>query len=366
MQEFRIKCLKCIQPIGEFYVGVINSDDLVKITFADVHRLETGTEMRDVEVYSGIQRELSKNRVKEIEQYVNNVDATFPTSIILNINIDDIIGFDEKTSELILPYKDNIAKILDGQHRIAGLDNFSGSLFQLNVTIFVEMELEDQAIVFSTINITQTKVNKSIVSNLYEFAVNRSPNKTAHNIIRALNKKEGSPFENKIKILGTAVDKNKETITQATFSEKLMNLFSKDTMKDRDTFKRGITPSKFEGADLKNRPLRNIFIEGDDGKIAKIIFEYFKAVEQRWPEAWRVVEPEMILNKSTGFLALMNLFKDLYVHFEKIGEVITAEQYKPYFDSVILKDLDFNRTKYIPGSGGQSQLYKDLKSQMGI
>lgn len=368
MQEIKFKCLKCKQPIGEFYIGIINHEDLITISFADIRRLQTGSEKREVEIYTGIQRELSNKRVKEIGQYVNMVDATFPTGVILHIDEKDIIEYDEKNGYMTIPFRDNVAKVLDGQHRIAGLEAYpkDDDNFQINVTIFVGMELEDQAIVFATINKTQTKVNKSLVADLFEFATHRSPHKTAHNIVRALNQKAGSPFKDKIKILGTANDKEKETITQATFSESLMKLYSKDFMLDRDIYKRGKKPDKFSGQDLLNRPLRNLFIDEQDSTIAKIIWEYYKAVELKWPKAWGPVEPEMILNKSTGFLALTNLFKDIYVHINKIGEVVDHQTYLKYFDKSSLKESDFTRSNFLPGSGGQSKLYKTLKEELGV
>lgn len=366
-QIIEIQCLKVRQPIGEYYVGVVKHEDLVKISYADIRRLEVGDEKREVEVYSGIQRELSNNRVKEISKYVNLIDATFPSSVILHINEEDV-KFDEKTNTMYLPFRDNVAKVLDGQHRIAGLENFEGGSndFDVNVTIFIEMELEDQAIVFATINKTQTKVNKSLVADLFAFAKYRSPQKTCHNIVRALNQKEGSPFKDKIKILGTADDGEKETITQATFSEKLIDYLSKDPMDDRNTYKKGKVPEKFSGIELEKRPLRNIFIEERDADIAKIIWEYFDAVQEKWPNAWTLVQREMILNKSTGFLALMRFFRDAYVKSGKIGNVVPKSYYRELLDRSTLLEKDFNRDNFLPGSGGQSKLYNQLVEETGV
>jgi DGQHR domain-containing protein len=269
---------------------------------------------------------------------------------------------------MILPFKDNVAKVLDGQHRIAGLENYQDVTkpFEVTVTIFIGMELEDQAIVFATINKTQTKVNKSLVADLFSFATHRSPQKTAHNIVRALNQRQDSPFKDKFKILGTASDITKETITQATFSDALMRLYSKDVMIDRDTYKRGKVPEKYQGNDLKARPLRNIFVDEQDAVIAKIIWEYFKAVERRWPSAWNLVQEQIILNKSTGFLALISLFRDMYNHLKNESDVVTQDEYLGYFNMVQLADEDFNRNQFIPGSGGQSLLYQRLKADMNI
>jgi DGQHR domain-containing protein len=360
-QKIEIKCLEVKQPIGVYYLGVMKHEDLVKISYADIRRLEVGDEKREVEVYSGIQRELSKNRVKEISKYVNLVDATFPSSVILHIKEEDV-EYDSENKIMFLPFRDNVAKVLDGQHRIAGLENFEGdsNSFDISVTIFIEMELEDQAIVFATINKTQTKVNKSLVADLFAFAKFRSPQKTCHNIVRALNQKKGSPFKDKIKILGLADDKEKETITQATFSEKLMQFLSKDPMDDRNTYKKGKVPEKCSEKELLVRPLRNIFIDEKDVEIAKIIWKYFDAVQERWPDAWWPVEREMILNKSTGFLALMRFFRDAYVSSEKIGEIVEKDYYKELLDKSSLESKDFNRENFIPGSGGQSKLYKQL------
>ncbi len=360
-QKIKLKCLEVTQPIGTFYIGVIKHEELVKISYADIRRLEVGDEKREVEVYSGIIRELSKNRVKELSKYVNLVDAAFPSSVILHIK-EEYVEYDTDNKIMYLPFKDNVAKVLDGQHRIAGLENFEGKAndFDVSVTIFIEMELEDQAIIFATINKTQTKVNKSLVADLFAFAKFRSPQKTVHNIVRALNQKDGSPFKDKIKILGTADDKEKETITQATFSEKLVDYLSKDPMDDRNTYKKGSKPNKVSGSELEKRPLRNLFIEEQDVQIAKIIWEFFDAVQERWPNAWWKVEREMILNKSTGFLALMRFFRDVYAKSGKIGTIVNKEYYKGLLDKSTLKDEDFNRDNFLPGSGGQSKLYKLL------
>ena len=56
------------------------------ITFFDVRRRIA--EERDVERYLGIQRPLQPRRVDELRDYVNFIDATFPTSIILAIDSD--------------------------------------------------------------------------------------------------------------------------------------------------------------------------------------------------------------------------------------------------------------------------------------
>jgi len=352
------------QPIGKMYVGIMDCLDLEHISYVDIRRLKSKNEQREVEVYAGIQRVLSPKREVEIGKYVNMVDATFPTSIILHIDPDDAI-YDKESLTLKIRNQDTVAKVLDGQHRIAGLSHFAGRRFQLNVTIFVGMELEDQAIVFATINHTQTKVNKSLVADLFDFATHRSPQKTAHSIARALNEKEGSPFKDKIKVLGTADDKEKETITQATFVESILRYITKDKALDRDLYKRGKKLEIYDGQELRNRFFRTLFVQEDDASIAKILWNYFKAVEARWPTAWAKVTPELVLNRSTGFIALMRFLKDAYLNIAgtSIGRVPEQSEFAAILAKVSISDTDINKTRYLPGSGGQAQLYKDLLIQ---
>lgn len=234
--SIKFSCIVAKQPIGEIYVGVMNCDDLEKITEADVRRLKG--ENRDVEDYIGIQRKLDNKRTKEIGKYVNLIDATFPNSVILAISSEHL-KYNPEKGVMEIEYKDDIAKVLDGQHRIAGLKHFneSGDNFQIVVSIFVDMEVEDQALIFATINKEQKNVSNSLVADLFDFAKTRSPQKTCHNIARALNAKESSPFYKKIKILGNAVNPT-ESISQDTFVKSLIQYVTKDAHADRDFYKR--------------------------------------------------------------------------------------------------------------------------------
>lgn len=379
-EYIKIKCIEVIQPIGTFYIGAIGWYDLMEIAWADIRRI-IREKRNEVEQYFGIQRELSPSRINEIGEYVKNVDATFPSSIILAINstttdeqdenkIYENIIFNKEKSEMHIRKDEKIAHIIDGQHRVFGLRKGYGELksgrrlFELNITIFVDMDLDDQSMVFATINKAQTKVNKSLVYDLYDFAKTRSPQRTAHNIVRLLNQEQGSPFKDKIKILGKADDPNKETITQATLVESLLKYISKEPMKDRDILKRGKSLERVsKEEDLKKLFLRNLFIEERDAVIAKIVWNYFGAVKNRWHSAWE----NSILSKSTGIIALMRFFKNAYLSkASSIGEVVSIGQFAQIFEKINLNDDDFNTTKYRPGATGQNDLYKDLLAQSDL
>jgi len=371
-QDIIIKCIEAKQPIGKMYIGIIDSSDLVAISYADVRRLISESDNREIEDYIGIQRRLDPKREKDIGKYVNLIDASFPNSIILSMSSEDAI-FNSEGGTMTIRYKDDVAKVLDGQHRIAGLQHYEGiqNTFECIVTIYIDMELEDQAILFATINKEQKNVSGSLVSDLFAFANSRSPQKTAHNIIRALNKKEGSPFYKKIKILGTAENKELETITQATFAKNLIKYISKDPQIDRDFYKRNLnTNNKLPLPNEKESDkyfLRELFIKDEkDIKIAQIIYNYFHAVQKKWPNAWNNVTPNIILNRSGGFIALMRFFKIAYKSFNKPNSIISKEEFYSIFEIMDLTDQDFHKDNYSPGSTGQGELFRDFLNQSNL
>ena len=354
MNEYiSFRCLPVYQPIGIFYIGAIKCQDLVKIAYSDIRRLRA----REVEEFVGIERPLIESRVNELKQYVCTIDASFPTSIVLNIRSKNAI-YNPKNFTMRIRRAENIAKILDGQHRIAGLEEFNEA-FQLNVTIFIDMDIADQAMVFSTINLKQTKVQKSLVYDLYEYARSRSPEKTCHNIAKLLNKKSGSPFEGKIKILGRAGGAF-ETLTQATFVERLLPYISDNPMQDRDLSKRGKKIQLIKPPLTNKLIFRNMFVKEKDAEIARILFNYFKGIAKKWNKAWFSREKSDILTRTTGFTALMRLLRDVYISFGKPDQVISALEFEKIFSSMKLKDSDFTTEKYNPGGGGQTALYKDF------
>lgn len=357
----RFSCIEVSQPIGTFYVGAINSRDLIRIAYADVRRIER----RAVEEYLGIERPLSSGRVAELRQYVNTVDSTFPTSVILAIPPEKA-AYDQKTGTMTVANEEDVAKIIDGQHRIAGLQAHNDGVFQVNATIFVDMDMEDQAMVFATINLKQTKVSKSLAYDLYEYATSRSPQKTCHNIAKLLNGREGSPFQSKIKILGVATGKREETLTQATFVDRLMRHVSTEPMQDRDLIKRGKPLKPVAGRDSERLIFRKLFVESKDAMIAKVLWNYFAAVDDRWHDAWTYPEKGNVLCRTTGFGALMRFLRDAYLQLVTKDPVVETASFRSLFQRVKLKDDSFTSDRFLPGSSGEAELYHVLKAETGL
>lgn len=354
-RRIEVKCIEVRQPIGTFYIGAIQAADLVKIAIADTRRPDG----RDIERYIGTQRDLNPGRVAEIKKYVTTVDACFPTSVILAIASEDA-QYDEDMGSLMINCDDKVAKIIDGQHRIAGLEEYDGPDFYVNVTVFLDMEIEDQAMVFATINLKQTKVSKSLAYDLYDFAQCRSPQKTCHNIAKLLNYRKGSPFLGRIKILGKATGQKMEVITQATFVDRLLRLLSRDPMTDKDMLKRGKKLSPIPADKTGDLIFRNMFIQEQDAEIAKCVWNYFSAVAEKWPSAWNTDERGMILSRTTGFGTLMRLLPTVTSWISAKEKVVGVTEYATYFDKLNIKDNAFTSDRFKPGSSGEAELYRTL------
>ena len=126
-----IPVFEVVQPIGTFFIGVFRAEDLFSICKFDYRRMQYSSGYVD---FLGIQRELNGKRIKEIQKYVQSVDACFPTSIVISIDEKcvslkqtDIVGArllqisefkDELQPELSIKLEE-VASIIDGQHRLS-------------------------------------------------------------------------------------------------------------------------------------------------------------------------------------------------------------------------------------------------------
>lgn len=373
--SFQVRAIPIRQPLGEFLIASMPSKRLCDITYFDVRRM---LKERDIETYLGIQRPLNEGRVAELQQYVRTVDACFPTAVILAID-SRCAEFNAEDGILTLqnnPNPDgdedpifyrNIAKVLDGQHRIAGLSEYPDDDFEVNVSIFIDIDIEDQAYVFSTVNLAQTKVNRSLAYDLAELTRTPSPQKTCHNIAVALDQTKSSPLYHRVKRLGTATPgRTREMLTQATFVEALLPFISGNPTLDRDVLKRGQRLEPPSPAEIDRHPFRPFFVGSDDLKIADILFRYFCAVRDRWPVAWESDERGVILNRTNGFRALMRALRQLSRVLKPHKKMPQKEDFDRYLARIGIEDADFTVENFKPGTSGESALYARLVSDMGL
>jgi DGQHR domain-containing protein len=370
-----LRVLKVQQPIGEFFIGVLPSQTLCDITEFDIRHM---VRENDIEKYLGIQRRVDTRRIKELKQYVRTGDACFPTGVILAVRAASA-KYDEQSGQLTLSnvsesdgqeailYRD-IARVLDGQHRIEGLRGFTDRVFDVNVCVFVEIDVAEQAYIFATVNLAQTKVNPSLVYDLFDLAKLRSPQKVAHNIAVALDATDTSPFYHRIKRLGTATQgRYGETMTQANFVESLLPYLSSNPNADRETYRQGKTPAKAGAVESRKLIFRNMMIEERDVAITDVLWNYFDAVRLKWPQYWDFEGEGQMLNRSNGFRGLMRFLRSAYNFVAAPGQVPkTVDFFDRIFKKIDTPEEGFDVRLFKPGTSGETALYRYLLKQSGI
>lgn len=374
-----IPVFQITQPIGDFYVGVMRADNLLSICKFDYRRMQYTGGYID---FLGIQRDLNKKRIKEIKQYVDTIDACFPTSVVISIDEKcarvedtDVVGVkilkifeyvDEQAPELSIKLEE-VASIIDGQHRLKGLEEADKNDFEVSISIFIGPDDATDAMLFSIVNLAQTKVNRSLVYDLFSLAKDRSPEKTCHEIVVALDRMPESPFHNRIKRLGVATEgRFGETLSQATVVKGILPYITNDPLADRDRGKRFGFWDQSLTRDFHKRIFFEFFKRNEDVKILDNLLNYFNAVRGKWPEAWARTGRGNIINRTNGFNGFIQFLRPAYLDCTTEPRVVKQEEYAAIFNRVQLRDEDFNPNRFLPGTSGSTLLFDTLIAQSGV
>lgn len=376
-RRISIPVFKAEQPIGSFFVGVMPAVDLLTICEFDYRRIRENDGYKD---FLGIQRQLKSDRVSAIQKYINTSDATFPTSVV--VSVDDRCAtiipdkgwstleiseyVDEESPEMSI-LLENSTSIIDGQHRLKAFEgDWRPDTFDVSVSFFIGVDDATEATIFSTVNLAQTKVNKSLVYDLFSLEKTRSPERTCHEIAVAMDKLEASPFFEKIKRLGTSTEgRVDETLSQATFVRGLLPFITNDPVSDRDVGKRfgfwDPAPARRE----RQQFLRPYFAANKDERILAIMMNYFGAVRERWPLAWEGKIDGGMLNKTNGYNALMRFLREVYheISTEDLS-IIEKDGFLDVFSRFDVDEESFTVDNYSPGSSGASALYRTLLDEL--
>ena len=333
------------QPIGTFYVGKMSASDIIRIS--KVARRESDR---------GHQRLLKEKRTREIALFCSDPDATFPTPVILSVNANNFIPEESPIPELhCFSYNENsqFAEILDGQHRILGIQKAEDQDFDLPIVIMFNLREEQKAYIFSTINGNQVKVDRSLIYDLFELSETRSPYKTCHQIARAMNADNKSPFYRRLKMLEKK-NHSTETISQSTFVTNLCALISSNPQEDHIQMKRNKTLKG--GNDNGKLVFRKYFLDDRDDIILRVLTNYFNAAAKVFQKEWDNPK-QYILTKSVGFEGLISALGVLVPLGERQGDL--SER---HFEFVFIElrrifereKLDFSSTSF--PSNSQSAL----------
>ncbi|WP_256003496.1 DGQHR domain-containing protein [Pedobacter deserti] len=419
----QIKARKVIQNNQEFLLGVFRYSQFKNFT-KYTERLITGYAEVDDEdrafeelsqvspVYNPqIQRKTNSAKIERIADFlITDPTAMFPTNIVLAIPkqvIDNQVLDQEGNMVLTLNriVKEELEKsegivfltIVDGQHRIKGLERAIERLqkaladprqetdkvrnqailnrlmnLELVVTFFIDPILEYQAMIFSIINKTQTKVPENLVFSLFGLTLEDTPQKTALEVILALNGLEKSPFFKRVKLVGGNYQRGVDIpLSQATMVKSVLYNICHNQREAE------IERNKKRGAlsnNPYNLPFRPYYAQDNDRMIIRIMYTFFKAVRDSFIGPgpvfyWDIgsTQEVNVLQTNVGYQALMKVLKYLLPVIPE-ADRDKKEIYMRYLSAVKnINWLDNGQEKRYPfTSKSINILYDDIRRELEI
>lgn len=367
--QFKINVIKVTQPIWDFYIWKINANKLIDLSFSDIRRMEENKDDK----FIWVQRDLNKKRIKKIKEYLESFDSTFPNSVVLTIDSENIIS--ENDDFLIIKDFNDVFSIIDWQHRLAWLDwSDKSNKFDIIVTIFKDLNDSQQANLFSTINSEQSKVDPSLKYNLELESELYTPRKFIALLTETFNSFEKSPFYWKLKILWSNMSEEdrKETILSwSWFSRELEYILYKDD----DYFKIRNLLYKNNNDSNRNKYLSELkydnnkfvlwdFYLKDDIKWAfKILYNYFISFKNNFNNDWN--NPKSILLKTTWYWAMIKLFVDIYNDINEKWLEFNEDSFNKYIIKIRDMDWTINSDNYKSSWwASANELYKVFKENI--
>ena len=397
MDKVGIKGFPVRQNGQDFIIGKATIKEVLQYT-KYTERVIIGYDEDEKPIYNNhVQRTVEQSRVNKIADFlINDPEATFPTNIVLGIPISiiqeqkDNNGIIEITLSDIVLEQIQLAKkgkadadiyvtIIDGQHRIRGIEiaierlqneiNKTGdekckirleSLLniELAVSYFVDKSLEYQAMIFSTINRTQKRVSQDLVYSLFGLSSDDTPYKTALEVVLALNGHPKSPFYHRIKLYGGSYDKKMSPpLSQATMIKNIVSFIS-ESLRESENDKYRNRKELLKRANNKFLPFREFYANDQDYLISDCLFYYFSAIRKELYMYWEydgMAKPQNILQSTVGFEVLMHLLSDILKQ-NSMSE-FSVEGFLPYIEKV--KDINYADIETFPiATKGKSILYQ--------
>ncbi|MBP6235340.1 MAG: DGQHR domain-containing protein [Saprospiraceae bacterium] len=402
----------------EFLVGIFTIQQILTFTKYTERLIDYFNE-DNLPVYNPrVQRKLELGRVEKIADFLmDDPDALFPTNLVLavpNAAIESIEDQADGKVQILLNQKvfrelekekgDVYLTIIDGQHRVKGIEKAierlkleikslsdvyrlsknvefekkiikkNGQLIKLLninllVSFFIDPSLEFQAMVFSTINRTQKTVPQSLVSSLFGLTEKDTPQKTALEIVLALNAFEGSPFYNRVKLHGGKYQNNQSPpLTQAAMVKSIFDLISTNQRElERDRFR---DRSELLINCNSSLPFRKYYASNNDKFITDILYSFFTGVKDVFVKNgvsfWNFNEntkPKNILHTTVGYQALLQILVDILANESEDAKRDKIETYKNYLNKC--KNLNFDDQQRYPFTSiAKTIFYLDMHLQI--
>ncbi|TBF36992.1 DGQHR domain-containing protein [Rhizobium leguminosarum] len=403
---FRVPALPVRQPLGMFFAVVLPVDVLLETTYSElVKATQTapGTYILD-----GAQRLQKPSRLEDIAKFINRDDSNFPNSIILAANYRDdgwIEGDspDEATERaqqprrwdivietvkrpdgsevemyfLEIPTREQIAAVIDGQHRLYAFVKARKEHLQdeLLCSVYIDIAKPTQAQIFATINSTQKPVSKSLTYDLFGYNVEDeseeywAPEKLAVFLTRRLAVTPESPLEKRILVAPENTFASSATLLNspwkvsfATIVSGIVRLISSNPKDDANLLK---TPRRSRSEALGKRNdrsvLREEYIEGNDQVIYDVVRNFAEACDEIF---WRDANPNSFIRKTVGVQALLDVLRDLVREGKPDGD-LTLEYFKRRLSAA--RHVNFADQRFQnPSGSGRSLIRRLLQANMRL
>lgn len=413
----RFRALRVNQPIGTFFAVVMTARRLLELCYTKAVSAELDPSTGGYKV-SGTQRLQDPKRLGVIADYIEQVDATFPNSIILAANFrkDDprvegdvdsdlpdepdeaqaqaeyerrwriestpIFGENDEildeTYELIIPTSEQLARVIDGQHRLFAFAEADPARLddQLLCAVFMDLPPPMQATIFATINSNQKPVDKSLTYELFGYNISDeresewSPDKLAVFLARRLATDPESSMTGRIAVAPTndfasakMIPKMEMKISFATIVGGIVRLISSNPKADANLLKKSFFSkrSSLPPGRANGPPFRQLYLSGDDALIYAATRNFVNvAYELFWHEA----PPASFIRKTVGVQALFDVYREL------AGPMLASEDLSEDAFRARLapaKDVDFANVRFQNASGSnRTAIRRIIRVNLGL
>lgn len=233
-----------------------------------------------------VQRVLNQRRISNIREFTLR-GGDYPGAIVLNWT-DASNPLEQKNGNLTFKIKRDSAQIVDGQHRVAGiqaaiLSQPNIGQLELCVAIYEELNTQECADIFLSINTEQKPVDRSLVFDLYGIASEGIIDQAAvraRDIALFLHSTDDSPYRGLIKLPGDA--RRKGGIALSTVVTAIKPLVTEK--------------GNFEQLGVKE-------LEGQK----QIMLNLFQTLQKKYGSAWN--EPDNVFLYAAGFVGAIEFFK---------------------------------------------------------
>lgn len=225
-----------------------------------------------------VQRILNKSRVDAISKFVLSGNS-FVNTFILNWTDTQYMPKVKKET-LVLPLQGRFAQMLDGQHRIAGLQeavNVQPEIADMEVlvSLFIGLNTKEAARIFLNINSEQKPVPRSLIYDLFGEAYNdpESALTRVTDIVSFLNDTPESPYYGRVHYPGKP---NSQSLIDLAIMVNAM----------KPAFERNGAFNKFQLSEIETQ--------------RKIVLNFYTAIKNKYEDVWDKPKENLFL-RAAGY-----------------------------------------------------------------